>query len=57
MTHLKGISKSAPARADELQDVICIVVNALNALLEAFGTSSPFGDYLGSKCEIPTAND
>jgi hypothetical protein len=56
MTHLKGISKCAPAGADSTQDVICIVVNTLNALLEAFGTSSPFGDFLRTKCEIPTPN-
>ena len=56
MTHFKGISKSAPTQADSTQDVICIVVNTLNALLEAFGTTSPFGGFLASKCEIPTPN-
>ncbi len=56
MTHLKGISKSTPAGADAFQDAICIVVNVVNALLGSFGTTSPFGDFLGAKCEIPTPN-
>ena len=57
MKHLGRISKGAPASADTWQDVVCIVVNTMNALLEAFGTASPFGEALRTKCEIPTAND
>lgn len=57
MKHLGRISKGAPASADTWQDVVCIIVNTMNALLEAFGTASPFGEALRTKCEIPTAND
>jgi len=57
MTHFKRITKPVPAGANTFEDVACIVINALNALLESFGTSSPLGDFLGTKCTFPTPNE
>jgi hypothetical protein len=49
--HIKHVS--TPAKAAAWQDAVCILVNTLNGILEAFGGDSPFGGYIVDKCTIP----
>lgn len=44
-------------RAAAWQDIVCAFASALNALLEAFGGSSPLVTLIDDKCAIPTPND
>jgi hypothetical protein len=54
MKHVRPITANTPQKAAQWQDIVCMIVNTFNALLAAFGTSSPIGDFLGEKCTFPT---
>lgn len=56
MKHIRSLSQSSPARAAAWQDVVCAIMMAFNAILEAFGGASPVGSLIHEKCYIPTPN-
>jgi len=57
LKHISCVSSRKPRPAELWQDVLCQVVMALNAIIEAFGGSAPLVGLINSKCEIPTPND
>lgn len=56
MKHVQTISCKQPQKAAGWQDVLCELAPLLNAVLGAFGGSSPLLGYVDEKCEIPTPN-
>lgn len=56
MKHIRSLSQGSPARAAAWQDVLCAIMMALNAILEAFGGASPVVGLINDKCYIPTPN-
>lgn len=56
MKHITRISLHRPKRADVWQDVLCQIVIAVNAIIEALGGSSPIVGLVHTKCFIPTPN-
>lgn len=56
MKHITRISLHRPKPADVWQDVLCQVVIALNAIIEALGGASPIVGLVHTKCYIPTPN-
>ncbi|HNR30347.1 MAG TPA: hypothetical protein PKI11_05620 [Candidatus Hydrogenedentes bacterium] len=57
MKHITYVSSRKPMTAAAWQDVLCQIVMAANALVEALGGSAPFLGLINSKCEIPTPNN
>lgn len=57
LKHIRRISVTAPSRADQVQDALCIVIGLLVSLLEFLGGSAPGLNFLNEKCIIPEPND
>jgi len=49
--HIKRISKELPARADELQFIICEVSRVWSDLLAFKGGTSPLLGFVNMKCD------
>lgn len=56
MKHVKPMCRRGVTAANEYQEFVCRTFEIFNALLEFFGGSSPLGQYVESKCAIPTPN-
>jgi hypothetical protein len=56
MKHLRPMTKNATPKADVFQDTICIVINFIGTLFDAFGATSPFLNVLLDKCDPTTGN-
>lgn len=56
MKHITRISLHRPNRAEVWQDVLCQIVIAVNAIIEALGGASPIVGLVNDKCFIPTPN-
>ena len=52
MKHILCVSGEIPAKAAELQDVLCQFTHELALVIEAKGGSLPFVTYLDAKCQI-----
>jgi len=56
--HIQRITSGKPAPASLVEEVICIVADTLDALIVAFGGSSPIIDLIANdKCTFPTPDD
>lgn len=56
MKHIRNISVGAPQKANAFQDVLCIVLQTVHALLGFLGGSSPILEFANDKCTIPQPN-
>lgn len=56
MKHITRISLHRPERANVWQDVLCQIIIAVNAIIEALGGASPIVGLVHTKCFIPTPN-
>ena len=57
MKHIKLISDRSPDSAAAWQDAVCAMADVLNAVIQAFGGSSPFVSFVDQKCAFPTPDD
>jgi len=54
MKHINSISRGVPSKADEWQDIVCIIANFLASFLPE-GTL-PLVDFVDDKCDLPQPN-
>ena len=57
MRHFQAITKTSTKPANEVQDALCLVANAVAAVLGALGGSSPIVSFIDGKCAFETPND
>lgn len=57
MKHIDCVSRVVPARAAQVQDIICDLVHQIALMMEVKGGSLPLATYLDAKCQvIPDTN-
>jgi len=54
--HLTTVTKTTPSAADAVQDVVCIVANAIAGIIEAKGGTAPIVGWIDEKCDLPEPN-
>ncbi len=54
MKHITRLTQSAPRRAEEWQEFVCIFNQFLADGLGAKGGASPFVSVIEGKCDLPT---
>lgn len=56
MKHIDTVTKATPKKADEAQDILCVVASAIAGMVEAKGGSAPMISWLDDKCDLPEPN-
>lgn len=53
MKHISLLSKKQPAKATELQYIVCKISQVMYDVLGATGGATPFLTYIVEKCDLP----
>lgn len=56
MKHLGTITSYVPKKADDTQDIVCVITQAIADMVAAKGGSAPLVSWADDKCEIPAPN-
>lgn len=56
MKHLGTITNYVPKKADDTQDIVCVITQGIADMVAAKGGSAPLVSWVDAKCEIPAPN-
>lgn len=55
--HVKTMTRRAPEKANQIQEIFCVVALFAGGLLGAFGGAAPTLTFVNEKCDLPQPGD